>query len=66
MATCTECGGKGTRECPDCRGSGHISDMELVTMVDVTPIFGVRTTPCKKCKGSGIVTCPACKGSGTV
>lgn len=48
LTDCSECGGTGTVECPECMGSGII--------------VGVGT--CHVCGGSGEVYCPHCDGSG--
>src|SRR5215468_9456685 len=65
-ARCTDCGGTGAsagtkpETCPQCRGSGHVSNARGFVMF---------TTPCPRCHGQGVVIkdhCKACKGHGAV
>lgn len=68
--TCTECGGKGTKNssdiktCPTCHGTGQVQNIS-------NSIFGrtVSYSTCPHCNGTGKVVsnpCPKCKGSGVV
>jgi molecular chaperone DnaJ len=61
---CHVCGGSGAepgtapRTCPDCQGSGVISDSQ--------GLFAL-SHPCQRCRGNGVVVdtpCKACRGSG--
>ena len=61
---CHVCGGNGAepgtvpRTCPDCQGSGVISDSQ--------GLFAL-SHPCQRCRGNGVVVdtpCTACRGSG--
>ena len=50
MATCKECGGRGTIPCPVCKGSCK------------DPRNTEKT--CGYCNGDGYITCNFCDGSG--
>ncbi len=61
---CRACGGTGAepgtapRQCPDCAGSGLVSDSH--------GLFAL-SQPCRRCRGNGIVVdtpCAACRGAG--
>jgi len=61
---CHACGGSGAepgtapRTCPDCQGTGVISDSQ--------GLFAL-SHPCQRCRGNGVVVdtpCKACRGSG--
>ena len=64
-APCTDCHGSGSRDgktttCPDCAGSGFISEQKGA--------FGM-SRPCTRCEGTGQTVedpCPTCRGTGTV
>ena len=50
MAKCYTCNGKGTVDCPECKGSGKKSFVMH------------ESYECKYCNGSGQKTCPSCNG----
>ena|SRR5258708_5137391 len=65
-APCTDCGGSGAKSgtkpegCPQCRGSGQVSNARGFVMF---------TSTCPRCRGAGRVikqACPACAGHGAV
>lgn len=65
-ATCTDCSGSGAKpgskpeSCPQCRGSGQVSNARGFVMF---------TSTCPRCRGGGRVIkqpCPACSGHGAV
>jgi len=65
-ATCTDCSGSGAKpgskpeSCPQCRGSGQVSNARGFVMF---------TSTCPRCRGAGRVIkqpCPSCSGHGAV
>ena len=63
-APCTVCHGTGAepgtspKVCPDCSGSGVISDSQG---------FFSLSRPCQRCRGNGVIVerpCPTCRGTG--
>jgi molecular chaperone DnaJ len=65
-ATCTDCSGSGAKpgskpeSCPQCRGSGQVSNARGFVMF---------TSTCPRCRGGGRVVkqpCPSCSGHGAV
>lgn len=54
MATCKECGGRGTVKCPKCNDLGEVGNV----------ISGYRK--CDHCGGSSRLPCPVCHGKGEV
>jgi molecular chaperone DnaJ len=62
--TCGQCGGTGTAGsgqavCPECQGSGHVSQAAGAMRFQLT---------CPRCQGKGRLSnvCPACRGEGRV
>lgn len=56
MATCKTCNGKGSVECPKCKGTGRIGEHRIMT----------SSSECSHCSGSGVKKCGACNGKGHV
>ena len=65
-ATCTDCAGSGAKagskaeSCPQCRGTGQVSNARGFVMF---------TSTCQRCRGAGRVikhACPSCAGQGAV
>jgi len=57
MPTCKICSGLGSMPCPDCKGTGRLTELQLQ---------GFTAPECLKCTGYGMISCPVCKGLGTV
>jgi DnaJ-class molecular chaperone len=57
MPTCESCRGFASIPCPDCKGTGHLTELRLP---------GFKAPECLKCNGYGTISCPACKGLGLV
>lgn len=57
MLTCSKCSGRGTVECPICKGIGRINSFAASRIV---------VTNCSCCDGHREINCPECEGLGEI
>ena len=57
MATCQTCWGKGTVECPHCKGTGKVETFKNLTF---------ELHECKRCRGTRKIDCRRCHATGKV
>lgn len=54
---CSRCGGDRYIECPDCEGSGEVSNRYCTVTMRM---------PCTTCQKTGRIKCPECQGEGYI